>query len=128
MEKNKEELKSKVTQAYAEHYLLRNRAYAVTIPLTTILSFICLLLCEAFFHDPSQDIFRDYIEIFAVMLNTTLSGFMAGALVVLAFFSVQAVTVTGFLFRTFVLLIAALIANLPIVNLWKIELKMVTIQ
>ncbi len=107
----------------AARALFYQKAYRLTIPLSTIISFVLLLICEHFSYGDGStwlgNIYRDAFQIFIVMMLTSLSGYSMGALVVLCYFIVETIGGDdGFALHAFILLAASLIANLPIFRKW----------
>ena len=109
---------------YNSSFLLENRAHRITIPLTTILCLISLLIIE---HFVKEDMYirhwlfhktQCYMEIVPVMLLTFLSGYAMGGLVVLCFFAIECILSHQLIYHAFVLLIAALITNIPVDKHW----------
>ena len=59
-----------------------------------------------------------YFQIIPVMLLTSLSGYMVGALVVFLYFAFECIFIHSLPYHAFVLLCSSLIANLPVVYRW----------
>ncbi len=106
---------------YINYYLLRNKAYRITIPLTLVLGFIILLILELSFPYTKNwgtlGIVKYGLEIVIVMMATSLSGWMVGALIVFLIFETLTFT-HGPQFHTFVLLILSLCSNIPMKEGW----------
>lgn len=110
---------------YTSYFFLRNKNYQITIPLTTAICLILLILIE---HLGGQTDFtlhgfiahniRVYIQIIPVMILTSLSGYAVGSLVVLLFFLIETIASHAFPYHVFILLLASLISNLPVIHKW----------
>ena len=115
---------------YTSHFLLQNDAYRITISLSTIICVALLLIIESTFS-PNMEFnngwelhqAQSYLEIIPVMILSSLSGYAVGALSVLVFFSVETLSRHHFAYHAFVLLIASVIANLPIMRHWYKSIK-----
>ncbi len=109
---------------YTEYALLQNKHYRITIPLTTILAFIIMLVIEhvckpdmhfAHFHISQIQL---YWELIPVMLLTFLSGYSVGSLLVLLFFVVTSIWHGSMSYKCVVLLMGSVMINLPIYKRW----------
>ena len=110
---------------YTSYFFLSNRHYQITIPLTTSICLILLVMIEHLggqpdfsFHGWLVHNIRVYLQIIPVMLLTSLSGYAVGSLVVLLFFIIETITAHMFPYHTFILLLSSLIANIPIFHNW----------
>ena len=108
-------------------FFLSNKKFRITLPLTTLVCYLILLLIEHAgggdmpdfsFHGWIVHKIRVYFQIVPVMLLTSLSGYAVGSLVVLLFFITETFINHMFPYHTFVLLVASLIANIPVVRHW----------
>ena len=106
-------------------FFLDNKNYRITIPLTTAICFVLLLLIEHVggasdlsFNGWIVHKIRVYLQIIPGMLLTSLSGYAVGSFVVLLFFCTETFLNHVFPYHVFVLLIASLIANIPISKHW----------
>ena len=109
------------------YFFVRKKEFQITIPLTTAICLILLLLLENIGKSVSTEISfygwiaykaRVYLEIIPVMILTTLSGYTAGSFVVLVFFTIETFSIHAFPYHAFVLLMASLISNLPVLRHW----------
>ena len=119
-------------KTYNSHFLLENRAYKWTLPISTIVCVILLFLIEYNSYAPQNDIvpkhfsgiwfhsrsFLSYLEIVPVMILTSLSGYAMGAFSVLIFFIGQSFMDNHFAYHAFLLLLSSILANLPIFHHW----------
>ncbi|WP_294429860.1 response regulator [uncultured Treponema sp.] len=112
---------------YDSYFLVRKKVFRLTIPLTTIICLILLLIIEHIGKAVGFELSfngwiafksRIYLEIIPVMLLTTLSGYTAGSFVVLLFFSIETIASHAFPYHSFVLLMASLVANIPALRIW----------
>ena len=112
---------------FGSFFFLQDKRHRLTIPLSTLICFILLLLIEHVgagdkidltFHGWIVHKIRVYIQIVPVMLLTSLSGYAVGSLVVLLFFCTETFLNHVFPHHTFVLLLASLISNFPIMRHW----------
>ena len=112
---------------FGAFFFLDNKNYRITIPLTTLICLVLLLIEEHLGGNGVPDFSlqgwiihkaRVYAQIVPVMILTSLSGYGVGSLVVLLFFSIEAIVSHIFPYHAFVLLMASLIANLPIFKHW----------
>lgn len=112
---------------FAQHALLKNRYYRFTIPLTTIIALASLIIIDSFCHRHFSfrswqvNLAQLYIEIIPVMLLTFLSGYSAGSVVVLLFFSVLTLK-DGMAYHCFMLLLSSLLMDFPIYRRWFLSL------
>ena len=104
-------------------FFLDSKKFRITIPLTTLVCFVLLLLIEHIggtgvkdfsFYGFMMHRARVYLQLIPVMLLTSLSGYGVGALVVLAFFCVEVFATHLFPYHSHVLLVGSLIANTPV--------------
>ncbi|MBP3773257.1 MAG: response regulator [Treponema sp.] len=110
---------------YGAFFFLDNKNYRITIPLSTFICLVLLLLIEHIGGQPDFSLhgwivhkIRVYIQIIPVMLLTSLSGYAVGSIVVLLFFSLEAMISHMLPYHAFVLLLGSLISNLPIFYNW----------
>ncbi|MCR5218963.1 ATP-binding protein [Treponema sp.] len=109
---------------YAADFLLQNKYFKRTIPLTTLICLALLLLIEHVgrmnFYHQGWVVYRItcYIQVVPVIILTSLSGYAMGAMVVLIFFVIEALAMPGIPYHAFVLLLASLISNVPVVYRW----------
>ncbi len=107
----------------ASYLLLNNKTFHITIWASAILCFVLLLLIESWDINTIDLGFikianaKIYTQMIPVMILTSLSGYTIGADVVLIYFSVITMH-DGFAFRAFFLMVASVIANIPIVKQW----------
>lgn len=108
-------------------FFLDSKKFRITIPLTTLVCFVLLLLIEHIggtgvkdfsFYGFMMHRVRVYLQLIPVMLLTSLSGYGVGALVVLAFFCVEVFATHLFPYHAYVLLVGSLIANTPVFHQW----------
>lgn len=110
---------------YDSYFFLKNRNYKISIPVTTFICFVLLVLTENL-AGPNDFVFNDwtfhkirvYSQIVPVMLLTSLSGYLVGAFVVLLFFCCEAFATNALPYHAFILLVASLISNVPILFRW----------
>lgn len=112
---------------FTQYALLNNRYYKITIPLTTVISLIILIIIELV-YSPKIELHhwgigqtQLYIEMVPVMILTFLSGYSAGSFLVLAFFSFATFR-GGLAYHCFMLLAASLFMNLPIYKRWFLKI------
>lgn len=110
-------------QDFKSHFLLENNAYKWTIPTSTLLCVVLLLLIENFIPPfalgtTAARQLHGLIEIVPVMILTSLSGYAMGAISVLLFFIIQSLTIHHFAYHAFLLLLASVLSNIPIYNHW----------
>ena len=106
-------------------FFVRDPNFRRTIPITTGICFVLLFLLE-FFCKSTEGHFNGlvsvqnvcYFQIVPIMLLSSLSGYTVAPVVVLAYFSVECMITHTLPYHAFVLLCAALIANLPVVFQW----------
>jgi signal transduction histidine kinase/CheY-like chemotaxis protein len=103
---------------FKSHFLLENTAYKWTLPISTLLCVVLLLVIESIFQSMAQSQLHCYLEIVPVMILTSLSGYAMGALSVLLFFIIQSLSSHHFVYHAFMLLLASVISNIPIYNHW----------
>ena len=106
-------------------FFLDNKNFKITIPLTTFICLILLLLIEHVGQAPDFSFngvilhkTRVYAQLIPVMLLTSLSGYAVGSLVVLLFFSAECMISHILPYHAFVLLLGSLIANVPVIKHW----------
>lgn len=108
-------------------FFLDNKNFRITIPLTTLICFVLLLLIEHLGGTGVPDFsfnglmlykVRVYYQLIPVMLLTSLSGYGVGTFVVLLFFLTKVFVSHLVPYHAFVLLIGSLIANTPIFHHW----------
>ena len=109
---------------YTSHFLLQNEAYRYTLPISTLLCIAILFILE---HTipfvPTENALliynlQNYSEIVPVMLLTSLSGYAMGGVAVLVFFTIETIATHNFAYHAFLLLLASLLSNLPIMRGW----------
>ncbi len=104
--------------------LYKPKRFMLAASVAGLLSFIILIALDSFYplntHLGIIPLirFRNYMETIPVMLYTSLFGHTAGAVLVLAFFSFQTMKSQFLIFHAFLLLIASLVANIPLVRKW----------
>ncbi|MCR5762397.1 MAG: response regulator, partial [Treponema sp.] len=115
---------------YVNYFLLRNKAHRITIFLTWIIGFALLLAMEikSPFSDVGESEFSYNIvkyctEMVLVIMATSLSGWMVGALIVFQLFAALSIMKYP-QFHTFILLNLSILANIPVMygsykKLWK---------
>ncbi|MBQ9207636.1 MAG: response regulator [Treponema sp.] len=108
-------------KAYNSYFFLRKKEFRITIPLTALICFILLLLIEHLYPETYSQFRglishqnRCYTQVIPIMILTSLSGYLSGALVVLAYFGIECMIQHTMAYHAFVLLIASLIANFPV--------------
>ncbi len=106
---------------------LDNKNFRITIPLTTLICFVLLLLIEHLGGNGGQDFafqglvvhrVRVYLQLLPVMLLTSISGYGVGTFVVLLFFVTEVLLTHIFPYHAYFLLIGSLIANTPVFHHW----------
>ena len=115
---------------YINYFLVRNKVHRVTIFLTWLISFFLLLGFELLFdffkdEDPKSILLfiKNSAEIVIVIMATSLSGWMIGALTVFQLFvTLSAIRYPHF--HTFILLNLSIFSNIPLIygcykKLWK---------
>lgn len=113
---------------FSQYALLQNKNYRITIPLTTLIAFVLLLVIDYWcrpifvFHKWEATQVQLYWQIIPVMLLTFLSGYSMGSLVVLLYFTVYTMN-KDLAYHAFMLLISSLIMNLPIYRRWFLSIK-----
>ena len=113
---------------FSQYALLQNKNYRITIPLTTLIAFILLLVIDYccrpifVFHKWEASQVQLYWQIIPVMLLTFLSGYSMGSLVVLLYFTVYTMN-KSLAYHAFMLLISSLVMNLPIYHRWFLSIK-----
>ena len=116
------------TKDFTSHFLLQDKRFYITIPVTSILCLACLLFQDIYYSNnfdlvPTSETLkflqgvRLYTEIIPIMLLTSLSGYAAGSIVTLLFFSIRTFSI-GYAYHAYLLLIASLLANIPIFRGW----------
>jgi len=112
---------------FNSYFFLNNRNYQITIPLSTLICLVLLLILEQFgkiasfscnFAGCTPQNIQVYLQIVPVMLLTTLSGYAVGSLVVLFFFCIELFANQFFPYHAFILLLSSLLANIPIFHKW----------
>jgi signal transduction histidine kinase/FixJ family two-component response regulator/HPt (histidine-containing phosphotransfer) domain-containing protein len=108
-------------------FFLNDKNYRITIPVTTLICYIILLLIEHIGSGGMPDLsfngwlvhkIRVYFQLVPVMILTSLSGYAVGSFVVLLFFCTETIYAHAFPYHTFVLLLASVISNLPVFWHW----------
>lgn len=113
---------------FSQYALLQNKNYRITIPLTTLIAFILLLVIDYccrpifVFHKWEATQVQLYWQIIPVMLLTFLAGYSMGSLVVLLYFTVVTMN-KSLAYHAFMLLISSLVMNLPIYHRWFLSIK-----
>ena len=109
---------------YKSYFFVDNNAFKITIPLTSILCFVLLMLIE---HTFQSDLYINrwffhkvqcYLMIVPVMILTSLSGYAMGSMVVLVFFAFECMISHALAYHAFVLLLASIVANFPVFRQW----------
>ncbi|MBQ3826027.1 MAG: hypothetical protein II811_07825, partial [Spirochaetaceae bacterium] len=112
---------------YTSHFLLQNEAYRYTLPISTLLCIAILFILEhtipfvPFVPTENASLIHNlqsYTEIVPVMLLTSLSGYAMGGVAVLVFFTIETIATHHFAYHAFLLLLASLLSNLPIMRGW----------
>lgn len=112
---------------YNSYFFLKNKNYRITIPLTTLICLLFLLIIEQNGRRASLELIpslsvihglRVYFQIIPVMLLTSISGYAVGSLVVFLFFCIETLINHAFPYNSFILLLATLFANLPLIFQW----------
>ena len=117
-------------KAYNSYFFLRKKEFRITIPLSMLICFLIILRIEHVFPETYSQFNglishqnRCYAQVIPVMILTSLSGYLSGALVVLAYFSVECMSQHTMAYHAFVLLLASLISNYPINHGWYKSIK-----
>ena len=111
---------------YSSYFFLNDKNYRITILVSAFVCLFLLMLTEHFapknpdfsMHGFIQYKIHVYIQILPVMLLTSLSGYAIGSLVVLFFFCTETFLNHAFPYHVFILLLASLISNIPILYHW----------
>ena len=109
---------------YNSYFFLRDKRFWVTISVSMAVCLVFMLITEYFrpVGDArlgllsAQNYF--YLQAAAIMLLTSLSGHLAGTLTLLLFFSIDICFSHTIPYHSFMLLVASLISNLPVVYKW----------
>ena len=117
---------------FNSYFFLNNRNYQITIPLSTLICLVLLLILEQFgkiasfscnFAGCTPQNIQLYLQIIPVMVLTTLSGYIVGSFVVLFFFCIELFANQFFPYHAFILLLSSLLANIPIFHKWYKKIK-----
>lgn len=107
------------------YFLLKNKGYRLTIPISTIVALVFLTIINFFWPSDYTHIsdnvgifvFHNIFSMFVIMLLTSLSGYVVGSFAVAVYFSIMTMHY-GIHYYSILLLIASLISNIPVIFRW----------
>ena len=119
----KQEFNTKTIKDYASYFLLQNKAYKISMSLTTMIGIALMILIEVLFPNGNVSdswillFIKNSLELMTIMILTSVSGYAVGSISALIMFA--SVTLTnGFVYQPVLLMIASVVSNFPVVHQW----------